>query len=125
MMQAVVYEIRTNEYGRLCAVMFPPEGGYPGEPENPQLVYDGGEHAVLYKNKETAVILDYINPAVREKLLGEPKILIAEYSRKEDRVIADYIAEVVAVKKIPDVGEGLVKPEDIAGLVPKPAEKPD
>jgi hypothetical protein len=125
MMQAAAYEIRTNEYGRLCFVLFPPDGGYPGKPENPQLIYDGGEHAILYKNKKTSVILDYINPAIRKKLLGEPKVLIAEYSRREDKAAADYAAEVVAVKKIPDVSEGLVKPEDIAEFLPDPKEMPD
>ncbi|MDR3126396.1 MAG: hypothetical protein LBT92_02070 [Rickettsiales bacterium] len=116
MMQAAVYEIRTNEYGRLCAVLLTPRGGYPGEPENPQLVYDGGEHAILYKNKETSVILDYINPAAREKLLGEPRILIAECPAPDGGDIKDYIAEVVAVKKIPDIKKNLLTPEKIKEL---------
>jgi hypothetical protein len=125
MMQAVAYEIRTNEQGRLCAVLFPPEGGYPGEPDKPQVVYDGGEHAILYKNRETSVVLDYINPAARKKLAGEQKMLIVEWSREADEPALDYIAEIVAVKKIPDVRKGLATPETIAKALRKARKKPE
>lgn len=31
-----------------------------GGPENPRLVYDGGAHALLYRSRESAVVLNSI-----------------------------------------------------------------
>ena len=36
--------------------------------EKPTIVYDGGEHALFYRNKENTIVLDYINPNIRQHL---------------------------------------------------------
>ena len=37
-------------------------------PSAPKIIYDGRDHAVFIRNPEQKIILDYINPEVRDKL---------------------------------------------------------
>lgn len=48
------------------------------EPESPVLIYDGGNHALLYRTPGSSVLLDFIHPEVRPYLLKAEQVLIAE-----------------------------------------------
>lgn len=44
----------------------------------PQIVYDGGEHALLYRNQNNTVVLEYVHPEVRQDLKNITSVLIVE-----------------------------------------------
>ncbi len=67
--------------------------------EKPQIIYDGGEHALLYRNKESTIVLDYIHPMVRENLSGAHSVLIVE--AQGSAIIREYFATVKQTDKIP------------------------
>jgi hypothetical protein len=58
------YDILQNKTGDIMFSVLERET----EPDSPELVYDGGQHALLNRNSGHAVILDYINPNVRQPL---------------------------------------------------------
>ena len=55
------YDILQNADGEILIIIKYREGG----PENPRLVYDGGPQALLYRSRESAVMLDAINEEAR------------------------------------------------------------
>lgn len=72
-----------------------------GEPKAPHLLYDGAEHALLYRNEKEVVLLDYLNSEVQRMLQGAQKIYIAEIDYKEKQLIRDYTAPVEKVASYP------------------------
>ena len=48
------------------------------EPKRPYIVYDGFDHAVFIRNDEQKIILDYINPEVRDKLRKSKEVYVIE-----------------------------------------------
>ena len=48
------YDILENNAGEIMIIIKYREGG----PENPRLVYDGGAVALLYRSRESAILLD-------------------------------------------------------------------
>ena len=79
------------------------------DPENPRIIYDGGDHALYYRNPLETILLDYINPEVREALQKVKTLLIAEVEideeRKDGDVIRAFDVPLQAVKKLPLSGE--------------------
>ena len=68
-------------------------------PQHPVIIYDGKDHAVFVRNSEQKIILDYINPQVREKLRKAPMVVMVETILEN---IKDcYIAEVQKVDNLP------------------------
>lgn len=67
--------------------------------EKPTIIYDGGEHALLYRNEKHTVVLDYIHPAVRENLIKSVSVLVVE--AQGNSIVREYFAHVKTVKKIP------------------------
>lgn len=65
----------------------------------PRIMYDGGEHALLYRNDDNVVMLDYIHPDVREPLVDAGRILIIEV--RDGAIIREYNAPVKKIKKVP------------------------
>ena len=49
-----------------------------GKPEKSLFFYAGEEHALYVRNNEQTLIMDYINPAVREKLARSSQVVILE-----------------------------------------------
>ncbi len=47
-------------------------------PHNPQILYDGYDHAVFVRGPEEKIILDYINPQVRDKLRKSREVIVVE-----------------------------------------------
>ena len=70
-----------------------------GIAQNPQIIYDGGEHAVFMRSNEQHIILDYINPQIRDKLRKSQTIIIVETNL--ENINACYSANVKIVDKIP------------------------
>ncbi len=72
-----------------------------GEPKSPHLLYDGDEHALLYRDKKDVVLLDYLNSEVQKILQDSQKIYIAEIDYKEKQLIRDYVVPIEKVVSYP------------------------
>jgi len=79
--EELYYDIVQNSDNELLFVI----GEYEGEPENPRIVYNGGEAAVLYRNKTSSVILDVIHPNARDLLKNAGEVLVAECVRVDGK----------------------------------------
>ena len=79
----------------------------PEEPESPVLIYDGGDHALLYRTPRLSVLLDFVHPEVRPFLLKAKQVLIVE--TKDYKIIREYIATCKCVKNLP-IDKAGVKP---------------
>ena len=71
------------------------------EPNQPKLLYDGDEHALLIRSKEDAVILDYLNSEVQKILQHSFKIYVAEIDYKEKKMMRDYMVPIHLVDSYP------------------------
>ncbi len=67
--------------------------------EKPTIIYDGGEHALLYRNPNNTIVLDYIHPMVRNNLSKVTSVLIVE--SQGSAIVREYFASVKQAKKIP------------------------
>jgi hypothetical protein len=80
-----------------------------GEPDCPELVYDGGEHALLCRNSGHTVILDYINSDVRQSLTHAKEVLVAEHPEDDKKkFVREYMAAVNIVKRLPEEYDSLL-----------------
>ena len=68
-------------------------------PTHPQIIYDGFDHALFLRNDEQKIILDYINPDVRDKLRKARAVIIVETVM--ENIKEAYIADINIVEKIP------------------------
>jgi len=99
------YDILQNKTGDIMFSVLEREG----EPENPELVYDGGEHALLHRNSEHTIILDYINPDIRPSLKKTKEVLIAEHPKADKKnFIREYTAAVKLVAHLPKEYDSLI-----------------
>lgn len=64
----------------------------------PKLVYNGGEHALLYRNDHNTIVLDYIHPAIRKALRQKKQVLIVETN--SGSVVREYVCEVAYLKTV-------------------------
>ncbi|MBR1945173.1 MAG: hypothetical protein IJ846_02625 [Alphaproteobacteria bacterium] len=101
--QESFYEVHLNKYDELMISMHAREG----EPNSPVLIYDGGDHALLYRTPQSSVLLDFIHPEVRPYLLKANQVLIAE--TKNYQVTREYTAVCKRVKNLP-IDENGIKP---------------
>ena len=60
--QAGRYDMLQNAAGEILIIIEYREGG----PENPRLVYDGGDQALLYRSRESAFMLNSIAKVINE-----------------------------------------------------------
>jgi len=123
MIQAGIYEIRFNEAGEMLFILFPPEGGYEGLVESPEIAYDGGEHAILYRNADNPIVIDYVPSEARTPLSEAKAVRVAEC--KDGSFLRDYEARIIKIGKIPGVkadiidADGLAEALEKAGILPK------
>ena len=89
------YDILKNAAGELLIVI---KARLTSE-EKPTIIYDGGEHALLYRNEENTIVLDFINPAVRTSFERSSKVLIVEAQGAS--ILREYFSSVKLVKKVP------------------------
>ena len=93
------YDILQNKTGDIMFSVLEREG----EPDNPKLVYDGGDHALLHRNGGHVVILDYINPNIRPSLTKTKEVLIAEHPKGDkNNFVREYTAVVKIVERLPE-----------------------
>ena len=88
------YDILQNSAGEILIIIQYRAGG----PENPRLVYDGGDQALLYRSRESAVMLDAINEEARMPLKSVNEVLMVEL--EDDNVAREYRVPVRAVKSL-------------------------
>ena len=88
------YDILQNGAGELLIIIRYREGG----PENPRLVYDGGAHALLYRSRESAVMLDNINEEARMPLKSVSEVLMVELENED--VAREYMVPLRPVKNL-------------------------
>lgn len=89
------YDILRNSAGDLLIII---KARLTSE-EKPTILYDGGEHAMLYRNNEHTIVLDYINPEVRKNMARAIKVLIVE--AQGSSIVREYFANVKLTKKLP------------------------
>lgn len=92
------YDIVQTSEGIIMIII----GARKSEPYNPRLVYDGGAHALLYRNTKSAVLLNSINIKVRSVLKEQESVSIVELL--EDDVLREYTVKVRIVKNIESFG---------------------
>ncbi len=83
-------------------------------PSDPKIIYDGRDHAIFMRTPKEKIILDYINPQVRDKLRKAPAVVVVETILEN---IKDcYIVNMCMVDKIPVDWDkiGLHSWEDVA-----------
>ncbi len=56
------------------------------EPTDPILFYDGKAHALLYRNEQTGIILDYLDPRAQTLLKQSETITVCEFDFQKDTV---------------------------------------
>ena len=79
-----------------------------GEPDHPQIVYDGGKHALLYRQQGFSITLDFIHPDARAPLAHAESVLIVEFEGGE--LVREHEVPVRIVKKLP------LSPENLPAL---------
>jgi len=65
----------------------------------PKIIYNGGKHAVLYRNNGNTIVLDFIHPSIRADLERVMALLVVE--AHDGAVIREYTAEVKHMREIP------------------------
>lgn len=91
------FDIIQNSAGEILIIIKYRTGG----PENPRLVYDGGSEALLYRSRESSVVLGAINPKARLPLKSVNEILLVELD--EDEVAREYMVPLRVVKKVESI----------------------
>ena len=64
------------------------------------LIYDGKDHALLYRTSRQIILLDYINPIIKEPLQKQKSVYVNEIGHKGN-VLNEYTARVKIVPEIP------------------------
>ena len=112
--QAKEYTILKNAVGELLLVL----ESFGTPPDNDvRVLYDGGEHALFYRNKDRTIVLDYIHPEVRANLAAVKEIYVGEL--KGEVLEFDYMAKLELVKKIPDVDRYITEKPDVGKALAK------
>lgn len=71
-----------------------------GQPIDPRIVYDGGEHAMFYRNPGLTTRLDFVHLDARQPLKNAESILMVEFEK--DEVIREYDVPVFEISELPD-----------------------
>lgn len=99
---ANIYLMLTNSEDEKCIILTP--NVLPvTEPDNPKLLYDGMEHAILYRNNKESTVIDNIPEVQREELLKLEKILIVEFDVVNNKPNKEYMAEIVKIKSLEQI----------------------
>ena len=88
------FNILQNEMGELMILI----RARLDDASHPKLAYNGGEHALLYRNDHHTIVLDYVHPAIRKSLSSKKKVLVVETNN--GAVVREYVCEVAHLKDI-------------------------
>lgn len=112
--QAKLYNILTNPDGEMCIVLrLLVSYESKVEDDTAEIIYDGKEHAFLYRDDKESIIIDYIPKSEREKILSHKKILIVEYGIGSDDIQHEYFAVITKVSKIPSLNKSFLSREEL------------
>lgn len=89
------YNILKNASGQLMFLI----RGRLNNAENPEIVYDGKDHALFYRNPTNTIILDYIHPEIQKYLATIHEALIVEING--GAITREYMASVKMIKDLP------------------------
>ncbi len=98
--QERLYDIYMSENGDILIAIEVRDG----EPDNPRIIYNGADIALLYRSKEFVIALDYIHPEARDNLKSAELITIAEIYKakgREQEPVREYEVPVRIMSKIP------------------------
>jgi hypothetical protein len=118
--QAKLYIIIKNPLGEMCVLLTPLEP-YKAAPDKPEIVYDGGENALLDRTPKDMVILDYIADEMRAPLAGKEEALVIEYDVGRGKVTREYMAAISKVKKIPDISGKIITRGELRDMLERAA----
>ena len=65
----------------------------------PHIVYDGGQAALLYRDENNPVLLNYIHPAIRSDLKKQKGVLVVETN--DGAIVREYRSPIQVVKTMP------------------------
>lgn len=88
------YDILQNAAGDLLIIIKYHEG----DPENPRIVFDGTDSALLYRSKQSAIFLDGINQNAGKALMNVEDVLVVEV--KDDDVAREYKVPLRKIKSL-------------------------
>ena len=88
------YDMLQNAAGEILIIIEYCEGG----PENPRLVYDGGEQALLYRSRDSAFMLNSIAKEAQMPLKSVNEVLMVEI--ENDDVAREYKVPVRIVRNL-------------------------
>lgn len=71
------------------------------EPDDPKILYDNSEHALLYRTPQEVVILDFLHADVQRKLENIGKAFIVEIDYKLKKLFQDYEVPIELVDSYP------------------------
>ena len=91
------YDVLQNDQGELLLMIKYRRGG----PENPRFVYDGGDTALLYRSRESSILLDALDIQARKPLKMADEVLLVELDGEE--VAREYVVPVRIVKNLNDL----------------------
>ena len=100
--QANLFTMGASPSGELC-VMLMRQPEYKGRVMQPSVLYDGGRHAILFRNPSEAVILDYVPESYQGRLLEAGEVVVSEFDPARRDIAEPYSAKVVRVGTMPDM----------------------
>lgn len=85
------YQAVISAEGKLAFVI---SAGTAAPGNAPQIVYNGGNSALLYRSSGDVMVLDDLHPQVREALVQVSQAVIIETDRQTGYTLYDYAANV-------------------------------
>ena len=75
----------------------------PDKPEQAFMIYNGGDHALFFRNKKVGMILDYLNPSAVEVLNQAQEAAICEVDPETDNMAPLYRIPVLHITQEMDI----------------------
>ena len=92
------YDMLQNAAGEILLII----NARPTPPDNPRIVYDGGEKALIYRSRESAFTLNNIAPQARPSLMRVDEVLVVEL--ENDDVAREYKVPVRHIRSLKALG---------------------
>jgi hypothetical protein len=87
------YDLLKNSAGDIMLII----NGEDSTPDNPRIVYDGGDAMLLYINKTRASMIEHLTQEAQSAMFDVKKVLVVEV--KDDDVLREYEAPVRHIRK--------------------------
>ncbi len=71
------------------------------EPKNPIILYDGGQHATLFRSDDDVVLIDYIPKEIVSVLQNIDWVVVMEKNHDQNDIIRDYKVYLKKIKNNP------------------------